>query len=140
MSVNNSWRYQQYQKDLKIDLAEKDPFIEIEDQVAARLGYQYKIWDLGKKRKVCIRSTVHSYLPRAGDFSEFENRDEEGKEIQKPKPIYQNTYALVEYEGNKSNWKQNLDTKMAQSITKEVQDNSCKLSRWVVESLLAGAD
>lgn len=79
--MNNSWRYQQYQKDLKIDLAEKDPFIEIEDQVAARLGYQYKIWDLGKKRKVCIRSTVHSYLPRAGDFSEFENRDEEGKEI-----------------------------------------------------------
>ena len=29
---------------------------------------------------------------------------------------------------------------MALCLTKEVQDNSCKISRWVVESLLAGAD
>lgn len=29
---------------------------------------------------------------------------------------------------------------MAQSLTKEVQNNSNKVSRWVVQSLLAGAD
>lgn len=29
---------------------------------------------------------------------------------------------------------------MAQCLTKEVQDNSCKMSRWVVESLLAGVE
>ena len=28
----------------------------------------------------------------------------------------------------------------AQCLTKEVQDNSCKVSRWVVQSLLAGVD
>lgn len=28
---------------------------------------------------------------------------------------------------------------MAQFITKEIQDNSCKISRWVVQSLMAGA-
>lgn len=60
--VNNSWKYQQYKKDKKVNLAEKDPFIEVEDQVAARLGYMYKIWDIGNKKKICIRSTVHSYL------------------------------------------------------------------------------
>ena len=29
---------------------------------------------------------------------------------------------------------------MAQCLTKEVQDNSTKVSRWVVESLLAGVE
>ena len=29
---------------------------------------------------------------------------------------------------------------MAQCLTKEVQDNSNKISRWVVESLLAGVE
>jgi translation initiation factor 3 subunit D len=29
---------------------------------------------------------------------------------------------------------------MAQCLTKEVQDNSCKISRWVVQSLLAGVE
>lgn len=47
---------------------------------------------------------------------------------------------MVEYEGNKSNWKQKLDLIMAQQMTREVQDNSAKISRWVVESILAGAE
>lgn len=111
VSVNNSWRYQQYIKDKKIDLPEKDPFIEVEDQVAARHGYIYKIWDLGHKRKVCIRSTVHSCLTKPGEDIQTQE-DEETKEA-KPKAIYQNTYALVEYEGNKANWKANLDMMMA---------------------------
>lgn len=29
--VNNNWIYQQYSKDKKFDLKEKDPFIEVED-------------------------------------------------------------------------------------------------------------
>jgi translation initiation factor 3 subunit D len=40
----------------------------------------------------------------------------------------------------KSAWKANLDLMMAQCLTKEVQDNSCKISRWVVQSLLAGVE
>eukprot|EP00347_Sterkiella_histriomuscorum_P018459 403345439 len=137
VNVNNSWRYQQYAKNQKIDLAEKDPFVEVEGQVAARLGYLYKIWDLGNKRKICIRSTVHAYLPK----QEQEPVDEESKEEAKQvKQIYQNTYAVVEYENNKSNWKQNLDLMMGQCMTREVQDNSAKVTRWVIESLLAGAE
>jgi translation initiation factor 3 subunit D len=105
VKVNNSWRYQQYIKDKKINLAEKDPFIEVEDQVAARLGYMYKIWDIGNKKKICIRSSVHSYLQKPGQ----EDPSVEGQ----PKPVYQNSYAFLEYEQNKSNWKQNLDMMMA---------------------------
>lgn len=110
VSVNNSWKYQQYSNERKIDLDEKDPFIEVEDQVALRLGYMYKIWDLGNKKRICIRSSVHSYLPKAGE--EDQPVKVEGEE-EKEKPTYQNTYALVEYEGNKSNWKSTLDMMMA---------------------------
>jgi translation initiation factor 3 subunit D len=90
VKVNNSWRYQQYIKDKKINLAEKDPFIEVEDQVAARLGYMYKIWDIGNKKRICIRSSVHSYLQKPGQ----EDPSVEGQ----PKPVYQNSFAFLEYE------------------------------------------
>lgn len=100
--------------------------------MAVRQGYFYKIWTLEKGRRICIRSTVHSYNPKPGEAAE--NADERSKQL------YQNIYALVEYENNKANWRQNLDLNMAQCLTKEVQDNSCKVSRWVVQSLLAGVD
>lgn len=134
VKVNRAWRYHHTQKDKKKSLKEADPFVEVEDQVVVRQGYLYKIWDLGNKKKICIRSTLHAYLPRAEEEPAEEGEKEE------PKAVYQNTYALVEFEGNKTQWKQQLDQMMALCLTKEVQDNSCKISRWVVESLLAGAD
>jgi 6-pyruvoyl-tetrahydropterin synthase len=82
-------------------LNEKDPFIEVEGQVAVRRGYVYKIYNLGKKKRICIRSTVHSYIVKG-------NEDDESQE-----KIYQNVYSLTEFEGNKSNWKANLDLMMA---------------------------
>lgn len=108
VNVNNSWIYQQYCKDKKFDLSEKDPFIEVEDQVAARLGYFYKIWKLDNKRKICIRSRVHSYIPKGDASVVYETAKE-----QRANRIYQNVYGLVEYENNKTNWKQNLDMMMA---------------------------
>lgn len=65
--------------------------------------------------------------------------EEEGGKINE-KVVYQNIYTLFEYENNKTTWKSNLDQNMAQCLTKEVQDNSCKVSRWVVQSLLAGVE
>eukprot|EP00349_Pseudokeronopsis_sp_Brazil_P012482 CAMPEP_0202978094 /NCGR_PEP_ID=MMETSP1396-20130829/84638_1 /ASSEMBLY_ACC=CAM_ASM_000872 /TAXON_ID= /ORGANISM="Pseudokeronopsis sp., Strain Brazil" /LENGTH=108 /DNA_ID=CAMNT_0049716963 /DNA_START=948 /DNA_END=1273 /DNA_ORIENTATION=+ len=45
-----------------LELEEEDPFLEDEDQVAAKFGYLYKVWKVGKKR-VCIRCTVNTYIP-----------------------------------------------------------------------------
>ena len=132
VTVNNSFLFHSYAKteERKHPLPEKDPFIEVEDQVAVRQGYIYKIWKLPNKRKICIRSTVHSYKSKTAASEEGEAG----------KTVFQNNYSLLEYENNKSNWKTNLDQNTAQCITKEVQDNSCKVSRWVVQSLLAGVE
>ena len=95
VDVNNSWLYQSYVKDKADKMKEEDPFIEVEDQVAARVGYVYKVWNLGPGRKICIRSTIHSYVPP----SDYAAPEIEGQE--KPERVYQNIYALTEYEMNK---------------------------------------
>ncbi len=127
LRVNNAFTYQAYQKgdDKKYSLGEKDPFLEVEDQVAVRQGYLYKIWKLENKKRICIRSSVHSYKSR------IETQPEDGS-APVTKLVYQNNYTLFEYEQSKSNWKTNLDNMTALILTKEVQDNSCKVSRWVV--------
>jgi len=43
-------------------LDEEDPFIETEGQVICSQGYFYKIYNLGKDFKICIRSSVHAYI------------------------------------------------------------------------------
>lgn len=80
------------------------------------MGYFYKIWKLDKERKICIRSSVHSYIPKANET----NEEGDDQNNQRANRIYQNCYALVEFENNKSNWKANLDMMMAQCLTKEV--------------------
>jgi len=132
--VHNNVLAQQQGKsqEYKHVFSEKDPFIETEGQIAVREGYVYNIWRLDNKKKICIRSTIHGYK------SKTITEHEDGKKTEKI--IYQNTYSLFEYELNKSNWKTNLDQMMAQCLTKEVQDNSCKVSRWVVQSILAGVE
>lgn len=96
--------------------------------MAVRQGYLYRIWKLDNKKRICIRSSVHSFKSRT---------EVEGGE---PKVVYQNVYTMLEYELSKMRWKANLDQQLAQCLTKEVQDNSSKINRWVVQSLLAGVD
>ena len=55
------------------------------------------MWNLGPGRKICIRSSIHSYVPP----SDYAQPEVEGEE--KPERTYQNNYALTEYEMNKVN-------------------------------------
>ena len=42
--IHNSIQYHCYDKKQFFEFTEKDPFIEVEDQIAVRHGYTYKIW------------------------------------------------------------------------------------------------
>lgn len=101
--VHNNFLYQQYSKaeERKHALGDKDPFMADEHEVCVRQGYVYKVYRLEGKRRICIRSTIHSYKSKT--------ETESGE----TKITYQNTYTLLEYELGKSNWKQNLDMMMA---------------------------
>ena len=56
--------------------------------------------------RICIRSTVHSFVPK-------NVKDSEQVEGAQPEGQYQNIYGLVEYEGNRTNWQKNLDIQLA---------------------------
>lgn len=76
----------------KLPLFNDNPFIESEGQVVTPVGYVYKLWNLGKGRRICIRCTVHNYvskpklLPKDG---------EEDKEEDKRRPKQVDDYKYV---------------------------------------------
>lgn len=71
------------------DLEREDPFVEDENQVICHMGYFYRIFDLGKEKKMCIRSTVHSYLEKTNERV--------------------NLYVLPEWSEKRQQWGKNLD-------------------------------
>lgn len=101
-------------------LERDDPFIEDQNQVICNQGYYYNIFKLNKETKICIRSTVHSFI---------EGEDE-----------LLNTYVLPEWNDKRQNWTKNLDTQTTMCLTKEITDNTTKFCRWTVMSMLAGVD
>jgi hypothetical protein len=126
MDINKSWINFCQKQNTKETLEEDDPFIEDENQIAARMGYVYNIYDLDPKgnMKICIRCSVHSYTqPMAGGVK-----------------IYQNVFAFNEYNPNKTMWSKEIDSGLVNCMNNEIQGNSCKVSRWVMQSVLAKVD
>ena len=51
-----------------------------------------------------------------------------------------NIYALNEFNQNLTEWKSNLDQQLITCLNREITNNSFKVTRWLVQSLLAGVD
>lgn len=128
--INNNWLQACQNPNSKHSFDNDDPFIEDPHQVATRIGYVYKIWKIqeadkanGKKEmKICIRCTVHTKVSGAGP------------------PRFMNVYAVNEHNLNRTNWRQDIATKKISVLNKELEDNQFKISRWIVQSLLADVD
>jgi translation initiation factor 3 subunit D len=56
--------------------------------------------------------------------------------------LLMNVKALNEWDlkGGVSEWRQKLDTQRGDILTTEMKNNKCKLAKWTVSSILAGAD
>lgn len=117
--ISNKHQYaSQSDKFKKLD--REDPFVEDQNQVICSQGYYYNIFKLDKKTKICIRSTVHSYV---------EGTDE-----------LMNIYVLPEWNEKRQNWTKNLDTQTTMCLTKDITDNTTKFCRWTVMSMIAGVE
>jgi len=81
-------------------------------------GYHYKVWKLSESIKVCIRCSIHSKLPNSEDFC--------------------NLFVLPEWNDKRQTWNRDLDAMTAVMFTNEIHDNSCKFSRWTIQSFLGG--
>lgn len=116
--INNNWMYHSQKKDKFEEKELEDPFMEEEDQVCLRQGYLYKLWQLSDDITVCIRCSIHSYYENGGEN------------------IYQNVFALNEWLPSHQKWDQILDIQTAVCLSKEISENTAKISRWTVQSIL----
>jgi translation initiation factor 3 subunit D len=119
-----------------VDLAHSNPFYsEDETEPLASCGYRYRLFDLGitedEDVRLCVRTEVDAYSgqgnPREGQglvtiraLNEFDSR--------------------AQGAGGAPDWRTKLDSQRGAVVATEMKNNSCKLARWTVQSILAGAD
>ncbi|KAI0092405.1 translation initiation factor eIF-3 subunit D [Irpex rosettiformis] len=120
-----------------VDLAKPNPFYGPEEtEPLASCGYRYRVFDLSvaedEDLKICVRTEVDCYSagqgnPRLGQglvtiraLNEFDPR--------------------APGAGGAPDWRTKLDTQRGAVVATEMKNNSCKLAKWTVQSILAGAD
>ena len=89
-----------------------------------RLGYKYKIYKLADDITICIRCQNHFYNP-AGSAGQ------EG---------LSNLFVFLEWNQQRQGWTKDLDTNMNPKLNTEIIDNTCKLTRWTIQSIISGVE
>jgi len=120
-----------------VDFAKPNPFYgPDETEPLASCGYRYRVFDLGVTEdedvRLCVRTEVDAYLPGQGN-------PREGQGLITIR-------ALNEFDpraagaGGAPDWRSKLDAQPGAVVATEMKNNSCKLAKWTVQSILAGAD
>jgi len=120
-----------------VDFAHANPFYGPEEtEPLASCGYRYRLFDLGitedEDIKICVRTEVDAYLPGQGN-------PKEGQGLVTIR-------ALNEFDprspgaGGAPDWRSKLDAQRGAVVATEMKNNSCKLAKWTVQSVLAGAE
>ena len=107
-----------------------------ETEPLASCGYRYRVFDLGitedEDIKMCVRTEVDAYLPGQGN-------PQQGQGLTTIR-------ALNEFDprapgaGGAPDWRAKLDSQRGAVVATEMKNNSCKLAKWTVQSILAGAE
>ncbi|KAL1761171.1 eukaryotic translation initiation factor 3 subunit D [Schizophyllum commune] len=119
-----------------VELAHPNPFYGDETEPLASCGYRYRVFDMSVTEeediKICVRTEVDAYLPGQGD-------PRQGKGLATIR-------ALNEFDprsqgaGGAPDWRTKLDSQRGAVVATEMKNNSAKLAKWAVQSILAGAD
>ncbi|OCH94276.1 eukaryotic translation initiation factor 3 subunit 7 [Obba rivulosa] len=120
-----------------VDFSKPNPFYGPEEtEPLASCGYRYRVFDLGitedEDLKICVRTEVDAYSPGQGN-----PRLGQGLVTVR---------ALNEFDprapgaGGAPDWRSKLDSQRGAVVATEMKNNSCKLAKWTVQSVLAGAD
>jgi translation initiation factor 3 subunit D len=106
-----------------------NPFFEGEDlepgSEPASVAYRYRRWNLGKDTSVVVRTTVHAVHHKSAG------------------PSYVALYTLNEGDPKvfgAAEWRKTIDTQRGNVLATEMKNNSFKLAKFTVQTLLAGAD
>ncbi|KAI0268148.1 translation initiation factor eIF-3 subunit D [Gloeopeniophorella convolvens] len=120
-----------------VDFEKANPFYGADEtEPLASCGYRYRVFDLGITEdddiKICVRTEVDAYLPGQGNPLQGQG--------------LATIRALNEFDprapgaGGAPDWRSKLDSQRGAVVATEMKNNSCKLAKWTVQSVLAGAE
>eukprot|EP00053_Salpingoeca_punica_P017232 m.165384 g.165384 ORF g.165384 m.165384 type:complete len:548 (+) comp17156_c0_seq2:122-1765(+) len=123
--VNQAFSQQCLKRADPLELGEPNPFAQPGDEVAS-VGYRYRKWDLGDGLVVVARCEH--------DAVEVKVRSE--------KPRFVNIKTLHEWnpKNQAMDWRQKLDGQRGGVLATELKNNSGRMGRWTVASILASSD
>jgi len=126
--VNHNFSQQVLKSDgdrFKFDM--ENPFVDAEEEgEVASVAYRYRRFDLGNNLVLVCRCELDAVQQGSGSEVQFVNLK-----------------ALNEWDSRHSggvDWRQKLDTQRGAVLANELKNNACKLAKWTVQSILAGAD
>jgi translation initiation factor 3 subunit D len=135
--INQNYSFQVVREDATpLDLANPNPFYGPEEtEPLASCGYRYRLFDASINEdedvKIAVRTEVDAYQPGSGKHRE---------------DTLMTIRSLNEFDsraqgaGGAPDWRTKLDSQRGAVVATEMKNNSCKLARWAVQSILAGAD
>jgi translation initiation factor 3 subunit D len=135
--VNQNYSFQVVREDATPhDFANPNPFYGPEEtEPLASCGYRYRLFDASindeEDVRIAVRTEVDAYQPGGG-----KQREESLMTIR----------TLIEFDsraqgaGGAPDWRSKLDSQRGAVVATEMKNNSCKLARWAVQSILAGAE
>ncbi|KAJ3033845.1 hypothetical protein HDV00_005694 [Rhizophlyctis rosea] len=137
---------QQVVKDDEPIIYTKDsPLSDLYTDPAAPAIYRYRQWSLGEGTSLVVRTQIDAALHQpTGATSESAPKPSESKHPA-TETLLVNVRALNEFDsrapgsGGAPDWRQKLDSQRGAVMATEIKNNSNKLARWTVESVLSGA-
>ncbi|KAI0797081.1 eukaryotic translation initiation factor 3 subunit D [Abortiporus biennis] len=119
-----------------VELDKPNPFYgPDETEPLASCGYRYRLFDLGVTEeediKICVRTEVDAYS--AGQNARLGQGLVTIRALNEFDPRAQGA-------GGAPDWRTKLDSQRGAVVATEMKNNSCKLAKWTVQSVLAGAE
>jgi translation initiation factor 3 subunit D len=120
-----------------IEFEKPNPFYNPDEtEPLASCGYRYRVFDMSVNEdedvKICVRTEVDAYVPGQGN-------PQNGQGLATIRALNEFDPRAVGA-GGAPDWRSKLDTQRGAVVATEMKNNSCKLAKWVVQSILAGAD
>lgn len=134
--IDQHFSFQAVDEKTSFKFQRPNPFTSPEDrEPLASCGYRYRVFDLGiddeDDFKIAVRTQVEAFLPPA---------------TAKGPPQLVNLRTLNEFDskapgsGGAPEWRSKLDTQRGAVVATEMKNNGFKLSKYAVQSVLAGVD
>ena len=137
MFINTNFAIQVVKDDTHIDFPYPNPFsdYETEQSSLASAGYRYRMFDLSVHEdedvRLILRTEVDALVPGANAA--------EGQGLMTIKALNEFD-AKAPGAGGAPDWRSKLDGQRGAVVATEMKNNSFKMARWAVQSILAGAE